>query len=51
MREITLETPRSVEDGGGGGTPGALQPVVKTMVRQADSLQPMEVHGGADIHM
>ncbi|KAK4816070.1 hypothetical protein QYF61_011294, partial [Mycteria americana] len=44
------------EEGGGGGAPGAgaqspLQPVVKTMVRQAVPLQPMEVHGGADIHM
>ncbi|KAK4823607.1 hypothetical protein QYF61_004210 [Mycteria americana] len=26
-------------------------PVVKTMVRQAVSLQPMEVNGGADIHL
>ena len=43
------------EEGGGGGAPGAraeipLQPVVKTMVRQAVPLQPTEVHGGADIH-
>ena len=35
------------EEGGGGGAPGAgaeipLQPVVKTMVRQAGPLQPME---------
>ena len=28
-----------------------LQPLVKTMVRQAVPLQPMEVHGGADIHL
>ncbi|PKU35222.1 protein pxr1-like [Limosa lapponica baueri] len=28
-----------------------LQPVVKTMVRQAVPLQPMEVHRGADIHL
>ena len=28
-----------------------LQPVVKTMVRQAVPLQPMEVHSGADIHL
>ena len=39
------------EEGGGGGAPGAraeipLQPVVKTMVRQAVPLQPREVHGG-----
>ena len=43
------------EEGGGGGAPGTgaeipLQPVVKTMVRQAVPLQPPEVHGGADIH-
>ena len=28
-----------------------LQPVVKTLVRQAVPLQPREVHGGADIHL
>ena len=28
-----------------------LQPVVKTLVRQAVPLQPMEVHSGADIHL
>ncbi|KAK4823596.1 hypothetical protein QYF61_003796 [Mycteria americana] len=44
------------EEGGAGGAPGAgaeipLQPVVKTMVRQAVPLQPMEVHGGADTHL
>ncbi|KAK4830727.1 hypothetical protein QYF61_013177 [Mycteria americana] len=44
------------EEGGGGGAPGpgaeiSLQPMVKTMVRQAFPLQPMEVHGGADIHL
>ena len=44
------------EEGGGGGAPGTraeipLQPVVKTMVRQAVPLQPMEVHDGADIHL
>ncbi|KAM9591242.1 uncharacterized protein ACIBXB_006115 [Morphnus guianensis] len=44
------------EEGGGGGAPGAeaeipLQPVVKTMVRQVVPLQPMEVNGGADIHL
>ena len=43
------------EEGGGGDAPGTgaeipLQPMVKTMVRQAVPLQPMEVHGGADIH-
>ena len=55
MRGTTPQTPRSVE-GGGGGAPGTgaeipLQPVVKTMVRQAVPLQPMEVHSGADIHL
>ncbi|KAK4818651.1 hypothetical protein QYF61_016700 [Mycteria americana] len=44
------------EEGGGGGAPGAgaeipLQPMVKTTVRQAVPLQPMEVNGGADIHL
>ena len=44
------------EEGGGGGAPGAgaeipLQPMVKTMVKQAVPLQPMEVHGGADIYL
>ncbi|KAK4810846.1 hypothetical protein QYF61_008818 [Mycteria americana] len=44
------------EEGGGGGAPGAragipLQLVVKTMVRQDVPLQPMEVHGGADMHL
>ena len=44
------------EEGRGGGASGTgaeipLQPVVKTMVRQAVPLQPMEVHGGADIHL
>ena len=43
------------EEGGGGGAPGTgaeipLQPVEKTMVRQAFPLQPMAVNGGADIH-
>ncbi|GAB0204530.1 acid sphingomyelinase-like phosphodiesterase 3b [Grus japonensis] len=45
-----------VSAGGAGGAPGAraeipLQPMVKTMVRQAVPLQPMEVHSGADIHL
>ncbi|GAB0209117.1 AN1-type zinc finger protein 5-like [Grus japonensis] len=44
------------EEGGGGGAPGTgaeipLQPMVKTMVRQAIPLQPMEVNSGADIHL
>ncbi|GAB0207488.1 hypothetical protein GRJ2_003214500 [Grus japonensis] len=44
------------EEGEGGGAPGAgekipLQPVVKSAVMQVVPLQPMEVHGGADIHL
>ncbi|GAB0181367.1 epimerase family protein SDR39U1 [Grus japonensis] len=43
-------------EGGGGGAQGTraeipLQPMEKTMVRQAVPLQPKEVHGGADIHL
>jgi len=42
-------------EGGGGGAPDAgaeipLQPMVKTMMRQAVPLQPMGVHGGAHPH-
>ena len=44
------------EEGEGGGAPGTraeipLQPVVKTMVRQAVPLQPMDLNGRADIHL
>ena len=44
------------EDGGGGGAPGngaevSLQPMEKTMERQAVPLQPTEVHSGADIRL
>jgi len=44
------------EEGGGGGAPGTgaeipLHPVEKTMARQAVPMQPMEVHGGAGIHL
>ncbi|KAK4810722.1 hypothetical protein QYF61_007696 [Mycteria americana] len=44
------------EEGGEEGAPGTgaeipLQPVVKTMVRQTIPLQPMEVNGGAYIHL
>jgi len=55
-RNNSAETKVS-EEGGGGGAPGTgadifpLQPVTKTMVRQAVALQSMEVHGGADIHL
>ena len=49
MRGTTLQTPRSVKKEGEEVIP--LQPVGKTTVRQAVPLQPMEVHGGADIHL
>ena len=44
------------EEGGGGGGPGtgaeiSLQPMERTTVRQAVPPQPMEVVGGADIHL
>jgi len=44
------------EEVGGGDAPGAgaeiaLHPMEKTMVRQADPLQPMEVHSAADTHL
>jgi len=44
------------EEGGEGGASGTgseilLQPVVKTMVRQAVPLQPMGIHSGADLHL
>ena len=45
------------EEGGGGGTPDArpeifpLQAMMKTIVRQAVPLQPMEICGGADIYL
>ena len=56
MRGTTLQTPRSVNKEGEEMLQALeqrfpLQPVVKTMVRQAIPLQPMEVHGGADIHL
>ncbi|KAK4819386.1 hypothetical protein QYF61_003657 [Mycteria americana] len=55
MRNNSADTKVS-EEGEGGGAPGTraeipLQPLVQTMVRQAVPLQPMEVHGGADIHL
>ena len=50
-RNISADTKDSGEGRGGGGAEIPLQPVVKTMVRQAVPLQPMEVHGGADIHL
>ncbi|KAJ7419650.1 protein pxr1-like [Pitangus sulphuratus] len=56
VREMTLQTPRSVKDEGEGDDPGIgveilLQPMVKTIGRQAVPLQPLKVHGGVDIHL
>lgn len=57
MRETSADTKVHGEGGGeGGGASGIstavhLQPVVKTMVRQAVPLQIKEVHGGIDIHL
>jgi len=56
-QETTLQTPRSVKKEGGGGARDAgagsfpLQLVMKTIVSQVVPLQPMEVHGGADLHL
>jgi len=57
VRETTLQTPTSVKkegeedarDARAEGLP--LQLMMKTMVRQAVSLQSIDVHGGADIHL
>jgi len=57
VRVTALQTPRSVKKEGGGGARDAgaeslpLQLVMKTMVRRAVPLQPMEVHSGAEIHL
>jgi len=56
VKEITLQTPRSVKKEGGRrcSMPEQslpLQPVMKVMVRQVVPLQSTEVHGGADIHL
>ena len=56
MCECNNSADTKVTAGVGGGAPGAraeilLQPVEQTMVRQAVPLQPMEVHGGADLHL
>jgi len=55
VRETTLQTPRSVKEGGGARDARAeslhLQLIMKTMVRQVVPLQPMEVHAGEDLHL
>jgi len=57
VKETTLQTPGSVKKEGGGGAQNVraeslhLQLMMKTMVRQVVPLQPMEAHGGADIHL
>jgi len=55
-RNSSADTKVSAEGGGGGARDARadifpLQPVEQTMVRQAVSLQPMEFHGGADLHL
>ncbi|GAB0177996.1 AN1-type zinc finger protein 5-like [Grus japonensis] len=56
VRGTTLQTPRSVKKEGRRLLQAPEQrspcsPLVKTMVRQAVPLQPMEDDGGADIHL
>jgi len=57
VRESTLQTPRSLKKKGKQVLQRQeqqffpLQPMMKTMVRQAVPLQSMEVHGGEDIHL
>jgi len=56
MREQQLCRPQGQCRSRGGGAPGAgaevpLQPMEQTMVRQAVTLQSMEVHGGADLYL
>ena len=50
------ETTKVSEEGGRGGAPGTraeipLQPMEKTLVRQAVPQQSMKVHSEADIHL
>ena len=57
MRRCERNNSADSEEGGGGGAQDAgaeslrLQLVMKTTVRQVVPLQPMEVHGGADLHL
>jgi len=55
VRETALQTPKSVKKEGEEVLQVLEQipqhPVMKTMVRQAAHLQPMEVHGGGNIHL
>jgi len=51
VRETTLQKTKSVKKDRGEGAVIPLQLRVVTMARQAVALQPMEVHGGADIHL
>jgi len=56
VRETTLPDAQVSEKGGERGVPGTgvevpLQLMEMTMARQVVPLQPMEVHGGADIHL
>jgi len=47
--ENSADTKVSAEGEAGAGVP--LQPVEQTMLGQAMPLQPMEAHGGADLHL
>jgi len=56
VRETVLQTPRSVKKEGEEVLQAPEQTLPcslwrKTLVRQAVPLQPMEVHGGADLHL
>ncbi|GAB0187535.1 AN1-type zinc finger protein 5-like [Grus japonensis] len=56
LEQFAPEDTKVSAEGGGGAAPGTgaeipLQPMVKTMVRQAVPLQLMEDDGGADIHL
>lgn len=51
IRETTLQTPGFVEGQEVKEVLKVLEHVVKTMVRQGAQLQPIVVHGGADIHL
>jgi len=51
-RNNSADTKVGEEEGGGGaGAEIPLQPMEKTMVRQAVALKPMEVHSGSDLHL
>jgi len=51
MRETMMQTPRSLKTEGDKVLQVLEQPMLKTMVRQVDPLQHMELNGGADIQL